>query len=418
MPTMKQKVDRIDAARLAQISAVNTKNPNANLPTTTGIEDIAPAILAIPSGGGGEDYSSFISRGNFPGLFKNQELNYDENYQGLKLFCSNGGLGNGFGDMSHIFDSALISQIVSGKDPIAYMHFPLGPSVTDLSYAYYNLTLPDDYLFNKELDLTGYLVDGPMASLFENVRTSDVGLGPTVPILRILLSSDGMEYATDISKAFYKTGAGIILVFDDYTEIDLSSITRADYAFANMGGATSSGGYTGSFEDENGNQVHELTFKLPTSGTYRLDRFLRYNKSVQRVHFNTTSGCTNFAEMIFNCQNLLSIDGLDFSSIASTTNAPAGTTNPLTQIGKFGIVQGSNLGTLTNAKLDLSYVWNQSASTVRDGQTIGYWYEQFANALGQAGGTGQGIKLRSTLLNSLTNAQKELITDKGYTLSS
>ena len=413
MPTMKQKADRINAARLAQISAVNTKDPNANLPTTTGIEDIAPAILAIPTGGG-ESYDNFIQRGNFPGLFKNQDLNDDANYEGLKLFCSSGNWNIGAGDMSHIFDGASISQIVSGKDPMAYMYFPISSSVSDLSYAYYNLTLPNDYLFDKELDLTGYLVDGTMASLFENVRSSDTGLSPTVPVLRILLSSFGMAYATDISKAFYNTGAGIILVFDDYTDIDLSSITRADYAFAYMGG----GVYNSSFEDAEGNAVHELTFTLPTSGTYRLDRFLKYNQSVQRVHFNTTSGCTNFTEMIHNCQNLLSIDGLDFSGITSTTNAPAGTTNPLTQIGKFGIVQGSNLGTLANARLDLSYVWNQSESTVRDGQTIGYWYEQFANALGNAGGTGQSIKLRSTLLNSLSNAQKELITNKGYTLAS
>lgn len=415
MPTMKQKADRINAARLAQISAVNTKDPNANLPTTTGIEDIAPAILAIPTGSS-ETYDNFIQRGNFPGLFKNQDLNYDDNYEGLKLFCSNGGWGNGSGDMSHIFDSASINEIVTGKDPMSYMHFPAGPGVTDLSYAYYNLTLPNTYDFNKELELTTYIVDGSMASLFENVRSNDTILSMTTPVLKILIYNWSMKYATDMSKAFYNTGAGIKLVidFDESTDIDLSNITRADYAFAYMGG----GVYNSSFEDVEGNAVHELTFKLPTSGTYRLDRFLKYNQSVQRVHFNTTSGCTNFTEMIHNCQNLLSIDGLDFSSITSTTNAPAGTTNPLTQIGKFGIVQGSNLGTLANARLDLSYVWNQSESTVRDGQTIGYWYEQFANALGNAGGTGQSIKLRSTLLNSLSNAQKELITNKGYTLAS
>ena len=83
--------------------------------------------------------------------------------------------------------------------------------------------------------------------------------------------------------------------------------------------------------------------------------------------------------------------------------------------GTFG-----NKSTSSSLTLSLVYIWRGSADAIATGhdKTNGYFYEAFANSIGEnTSGKTRNIKLYTTLYNSLTDEQKALLTDKGYTLS-
>ena len=69
--------------------------------------------------------------------------------------------------------------------------------------------------------------------------------------------------------------------------------------------------------------------------------------------------------------------------------------------------------------LPLTRIWKNSADTLDDdGITYGQRYENFANSIGEnTSGATRNIKLYTTLYNSLTDEQKALLIDKGYTIT-
>lgn len=79
----------------------------------------------------------------------------------------------------------------------------------------------------------------------------------------------------------------------------------------------------------------------------------------------------------------------------------------------------SNATTNATQTLPLTMIWKNSADTLDyDGITYGQRYENFANSIGEnTSGKTRTIKLYTTLYNSLTDEQKALLIDKGYTLS-
>ena len=83
--------------------------------------------------------------------------------------------------------------------------------------------------------------------------------------------------------------------------------------------------------------------------------------------------------------------------------------------GTFG-----NNSTSSSSTFSLVYIWRGSADAIATGhdKTNGFFYEAFANSIGEnTSGKTRTIKLYTTLYNSLTDEQKALLTDKGYTIS-
>ena len=89
----------------------------------------------------------------------------------------------------------------------------------------------------------------------------------------------------------------------------------------------------------------------------------------------------------------------------------------------FKFVNGGTFGnksTSSSLTLSLVDIWRGSADAIATGhdKTNGFFYEAFANSIGEnTSGKTRTIKLYTTLYNSLTDEQKALLTDKGYTLS-
>ena len=89
----------------------------------------------------------------------------------------------------------------------------------------------------------------------------------------------------------------------------------------------------------------------------------------------------------------------------------------------FKFVNGGTFGnksTSSSLTLSLVDIWKGEADAIATGhdKTNGYYYEAFANSIGEnTSGRTRNIKLYTTLYNSLTDKQKALLTDKGYTLS-
>jgi len=86
-------------------------------------------------------------------------------------------------------------------------------------------------------------------------------------------------------------------------------------------------------------------------------------------------------------------------------------------------IQFANGGTFgntvtTTATLNLAAFWKGDQSTEVGEGTYGSYYEAFANSIGEnTSGATKNIKLYTTLFNSLTDEQKALLTDKGYTIT-
>lgn len=90
---------------------------------------------------------------------------------------------------------------------------------------------------------------------------------------------------------------------------------------------------------------------------------------------------------------------------------------------RFRFGEGKTWGnnSTSTGTLNITRIWQASADTVADsdtGETVGDFYEAFANSIGaNTSGKTRTIRLYTTLYNSLTDEQKALLTDKGYTLS-
>lgn len=189
--------------------------------------------------------------------------------------------------------------------------------------------------------------------------------------------------------------------------------------------------FQGEFLDENNNKLTELTISVtyPSgSSNTHINYFLSLDSTrtsssdpiIERVHFVDLTNVKGCSSAFSNCFRLKSIDGMNFSSINGASEGNLFSTSGSKYYDDFGelsVVSGTSLGSaITN--LNLTRIWHATADTIRDGQTVGYWFEKFANSLGNKTRTqSQTITINTTLYNSLTSTQKALITDKGYTLA-
>ena len=204
--------------------------------------------------------------------------------------------------------------------------------------------------------------------------------------------------------------------------IDLSGSNSTSYVFNNFGGLFYNNGVL--TEDIN----VKLKDRISLEGA-----FVIKNSQHKNINLINASNVTSFygtfdAGSGYN-QHFYSIKGIDLSNISSQNglrivNNSSTTSYNYTNLGEFSVVNGSTIGTnisySTNLTLTLRRIWPYTANTVLNGQTVGYWYEKFANALGNhiaSKGT-RTIQLNSTLYNSLSQSQIAILTDKGYIVSS
>lgn len=398
MPTMKQKVDRIEAARQAQIAAVNTKDETANLPLDTSIEDIAPAILAIPTGG---QENLFLTETDLKYMFYNRNLADSKVLDGLKRFSQ-----NNVTNVLHTFSYAVCTNKVIYPEVLEYIKDILtNTTITEMRNLFESFESPSYSTAPQEipfLDLSNLNITGYADNAFKNAFTSANNY------IKIKFKKDSFKNCHSLPYIFQYLGINAILILED-NELDISTSTNNSNMFNN---------FKGYIEDYNGNISYSINLKMNQSSGYSLSNAFG-STNFERINFDNTLKCNSFQNAFSQSTNLKSITGLNFSSVSTSGSFnPFGNT-ALNYFGELEIINGSTLGTLNNRILDIHAIWKDNKSAIRDGQTIEYWYEKFANALGNKAATGtQTITISSALYNSLTQAQIELITNKGYILAS
>lgn len=274
-----------------------------------------------------------------------------------------------------------------------------------LAYLFSNM-IPAD---NQIIDLTNIQFYGNCNSLFYNIQNYNT--------FTIKFNEDTFKNCTNINSMFrYITSNNFSLdyIHNGNDIMDFSNTENATSLFMQCSGKIKN----------NGTQTTKLNLKFKDGITSIAGMLNQMANDLTEINFyGDLSSVTSVEFLNYRGNNNLikKITGLDCSSITSTSNIGGANTYKLTSLGEFGIVQGSTVGGnhIANCTLNLQYIWEGITTDIRDGQTIGYWYEKFANALGSVTGASgtKTIKINTTLYNSLTQAQKELITDKGYTLA-
>ena len=393
MPTMKQKVDRIEVARQNIITSINNKG--VVVASDAGIETLAGKVDDIQQGGGQEN--EFMTSTDLSYMFYYKNLNDSKNKAGIQRFAQ-----NNITKVSHTFEGASDTD-VTDTDIITYLSQLLNKTtITDAEYALSRFSPYNSNIYNKTLDLSNMKINGSVAYMFQSA-------GGNNGTLKVKLRSDAFDLATNCSYLFSSAYAGLQVQLNE-PKLYFRNTTNMQHALRMNS--------TYAFKDYNDDPITELDVYFNPNNTYGMGYLFSGMKGVQRLHLHNTEKCTSFTDA-FNAYDLKSIDGIDFSGMTTVGNIFGTSSGRFGNLGEFGIVNGSNLGQApVNNGLNLKVIWRGNKSTIIDGQTIEYWYEKFANALGNAAINGQTITIYTALYNSLTQAQKELITDKGYALVS
>jgi len=133
-------------------------------------------------------------------------------------------------------------------------------------------------------------------------------------------------------------------------------------------------------------------------------------------HFNLDK-CNNITNLFYGCSSLKKVRIPSFRKV-----------NPNSifySCMNLYDLQFSNNGTFSesiggSATFNLATIWKYTQDTVvsETGLTYGHYYEAFANSIGtNTTGKTRTIKLNTNLYNSLSDTQKSLLIDKGYTLT-
>lgn len=408
MGTITQEIDRINGGKNSIIESTNIKleaQGSQPIPANTKIDEISPYIDAIQQGG---EENLFMQSTDLTYMFYFKDLTDSKNFDGLKRFSQN--------NVTVVYDTFRSANYQNQEDYdkcLEYISKILtNTTLTDMSYALYGFVAPTYLTPPQEvplLDLSNLNISGSALSAFAYAFTSTSNSNR---YLKIKFKKDCFKNCTNVERLFQQdsnNATNITIILED-NEFDISNSTFYSYFMQ---------GFNGQIEDFNGNITNILNLKLRQTGTtFGLGYVFTNCINLERVNFDNTLKCSSFQNMLSRCTNLKSVTGLNFGSNNYTNLNPFGDT-VLNYFGELGIINGSTLGTKNSVNLDLHVIWNANKSTVRDGQTIEYWYEKFANALGNKAATGtQTITISSALYNSLTKAQIELITNKGYILAS
>lgn len=408
MGTITQEIDRINGGKNSIIESTNVKleaQGSQLIPANTKIDEISPYIDAIQQGGGQE--SLFMQSTDLSYMFYSKGLSDSKNFDGLKRFSQ-----NNVTVVYSTFRSAKCSNTTNYNKCLEYISkIFTNTTLTNMSYALYDFVTPLYYPQPQEiplLDLSNLDISGSAAYAFAYAFTNTYN---SDRYLKIKFKKDCFKKCTNVEHLLQQEGknAKNITIVLENNEFDISNSSYCGYFMQ---------GFNGQIEDFNGNITNILNFKMKQTSTYTLGYSFEKCINLERINFDNTLKCISFQNTFKECTNLKSVTGLNFEGNTNTTTTPFGNT-VLDYFGELGIINGSTLGTKNSLNLDISVIWNADKSTIRDGQTIEYWYEKFANALGNKAATRrQTITINSALYNSLTQAQIELITNKGYGLAS
>ena len=399
MGTIAQEISRIQGAKSDLATSITNKG--VTVPAATKIDGYAALVDQIQQGGGQEN--PFLTETDLSYMFDYRKSSDAKIIAGIQRMSQ-----NNITNMSRSFDHfndddpnedilALIQNMI-----IAYPN-------ADKSYMLNYYTVNENY--SGTLNISTAALGGSMSHFMYRLFGGSIVGGHNRKI-DIVIGNNTFSNVTDLSFCFSE----IISNEDCYLKLTgnrLNINCNCNYMFSETDGLY--------FINNNDEDIYDLTvdFSGASSTLTATNMFYNYDQfnSVNIVGGNKVSDYTN---MFRNCYTIVGVTGVDFSNISGASNGNLFNTSGSTyydDLGEFGIVNGSALrnGTMT---LNLSKIWHGTTSATRDGQTIGYWYEKFANALGNKVYSGtQTITINTTLYNSLTPAQIALITDKGYTLA-
>ena len=385
MGTIAQELTRIQNAKASLKTSI--ENKGVTVPSATLIDGY-PALVDQISGGGGDE-NKFMQSTDLKYMFYARNLSEEHNLDGLKRFSQ-----NNIVNAVYTFYQSTISDATKKSEIYEYITKILtNTTITDGSYCFGRFTPTGS---DNDLDL----------------RNMDVinatGIFANADNISIKIKNNTFDNTTNFYNAFNGFGSNAKILIDTNV-LYFRSGTNFYNAFSSS---------KAKFYDYNGNQITTLNVYLNENASSAINApsVFAFNTSagITRFDFHFTTGKVGSLNGAF-ATNVKSVEGLDLTSLSNSTIFGSNNTN----LGKLGIKSGTTLASLpANNPLLLNKIWRVSESTVIDGQTAGYWFEDFANNLGQATKSNVGITINTTLYNSLSTAQKALITDKGYTLSS
>lgn len=411
MSTIAGEITRLQGAKSDIRTSTNTKlqaQGSSLIPADATLDEYSPYIDAIQQGGGQEN--PYLTETDLSYMFDYRNSSDDKIIAGMQRFTQ-----NQLTTLNHCFyyfnDNrfeivpadmtkciGLIKQLIENNESAA------------MSYLLSYFTFPKDG-YTAVLDLSGIELTDACDYMFDRIGSRAPSDGTSSLIIKC--DKNTFKQATNAMYLFNNINRSVSLQLID-GELDFTTINFG-HLFDSASRLT--------FLDAQGNELKEITIDFSTSSSNTgLANIFTGCTQLERIHLKSNNKITNLSAAFSGCFNLKSIDGLDFSKINSTSNYNLFNTSGTTYfdaLGEVDIVSGCTLSDRANANLNLCRIWHATADTVRDGQTIGYWYEKFANALGNKAISGtQTITINTTLYNSLTQAQKELITNKGYVLAS
>ena len=192
----------------------------------------------------------------------------------------------------------------------------------------------------------------------------------------------------------------------DVSSFDTSNVTTMSYMFYNCSRLTS-------IDVSNWDTSNVTTMSYMF---YSCSKLKEFDLSM----FNLNN-CDNIMYMFGGCASLLKLRLPDIPKSSSSSiqmlNSACSKCNDFQFVNGGTFVNNSTSSSLT---LSLVYIWKGAADAIATGhdKTNGFFYEAFANSIGEnTSGKTRTIKLYTTLYNSLSDEQKALLTDKGYTIS-
>ena len=252
-------------------------------------------------------------------------------------------------------------------------------------------------------------------STFDTSKVTDMNymFGYCSALTSLDVSSFNTSNVTDMRRMF---GYCESLASLDLSSFNTSNVTNMYYMFGECHSLTSLD--LSSFNTSNVTDMYSMFF---------------YCESLASLDVSTfdTSNVTDMGGMFGNCTALTSLDLSSFNTSSVTDmNYMFGKCSALTSldVSSFNTSNVTDMGgmfddcsALTSLTLSSSF-FNSSAVTEFDLSGLTSWTEatslsQFVNAISSKDGTGKTVKLSNATKTALTDAQKNSITSKGWTIA-
>ena len=181
---------------------------------------------------------------------------------------------------------------------------------------------------------------------------------------------------------------------------DTANVTSTDYMFSNCSKTTTIPALDTS-KVTNMSQMFESCYKLTsipaldTSNVTNMSRMFYYCENLTTIPALDTSKVTNMSQMFYYCENLTTIPALDASKATNTSNI-FDKCHQLATIGLYGFTRSINI-----------------AQTAIGHDAI----VAFLNQAGTAYNSSQKITMGSAKLALLSDEEKAIATNKGWTLA-